>query len=418
MSEARPFPLLSDFVGVVYLPAPGFERKLSIGWSRLDFPWDEIEPQKGVWRWEKFDMLVLEAHWRGLEILPILCYTARWAATSLGPFGPPRSVKDWEEYVERVVSRYSKPPFYLRYFQVWNEPTRKAGFWKGRTEEEWVDKIFIPAARIIRRHKCFVVFGGWPCSDGLDKLDRILTYRECWRLTDIIDIHYYEMRSWQRIYDRWIAPGFCKGIWQTEIGFLTFPNYLPNAYLRGLYWALKHRWDFPEKYKLFWFAFWGAGKDAPKCLTYIEPGKKLSLSEHGKRLSVMAELLGGGRLRPFDRFSLDIPLEFTLHEEKPTAMGFEVEGRRVVVALILPPDVVRSRRRLILRLKPKGPVSGAMLVSADGSRRLPLRFERSGEILQVGLPVKEIPPQLARHYGRKVEFAICYVALDKEEKKS
>ncbi|HIE08479.1 MAG TPA: hypothetical protein EYP65_01360 [Armatimonadetes bacterium] len=75
MSEARPFPLLSDFVGVVYLPAPGFERKLSIGWSRLDFPWDEIEPQKGVWRWEKFDMLVLEAHWRGLEIVEHIQHT-------------------------------------------------------------------------------------------------------------------------------------------------------------------------------------------------------------------------------------------------------------------------------------------------------------------------------------------------------
>lgn len=181
-------PSLEDFVSVVYLPAEGFERQLAIGWARMDFAWGKIEPQQDVWVWERFDNLIREAHKRGMEVLPLLAYTASWAATEVGTKGPPKEVQDWEDYVEHVVQRYSRPPFNLHFFQVWNEPTRKAGFWRGETDEAWIDTIFIPAAKIIRRYGCQVVFGGWPVSDA-QRLDYILEYHDAWRWVDIVDVY-------------------------------------------------------------------------------------------------------------------------------------------------------------------------------------------------------------------------------------
>ena len=112
-----------------------------------------------------------QAHRYGLEILPMLGYSAPWAvAEGASGFAPPRNVADWEDFVETCVARYSRPPFNLRYFQVWNEPTLKAGFWKGETDDEFFERVYLPAARIIRRYGCKVVFSGWPCSDGVDAL--------------------------------------------------------------------------------------------------------------------------------------------------------------------------------------------------------------------------------------------------------
>ncbi len=126
-----------DFNGVVYLPAPEITQRLGIGWAREPFLWDRIEPQKDQWSWGKTDQIVQAAHAEGVEILPLLAYTALWAASIPGNWlSPPKHVEDWVDLVERVLARYSRPPFNLRYFQVWNEPSTR-GFWAGAPTESF-----------------------------------------------------------------------------------------------------------------------------------------------------------------------------------------------------------------------------------------------------------------------------------------
>ncbi len=173
-------------------------------------------------------------------------YTALGAASIPGNWlSPPKHVEDWVDFVERVLARYSRPPFNLRYFQVWNEPTRQAGFWTG-THHEFIDKIYLPAAKIIRPHNCYVVFGGWPLSNSLEELDETLAYQGAWQWTDILDVHYRDVFAWQHLYDKWVKTGKCRGIWQTEIGFTDDPKYLPNLYLWVLHWALQSGWKDPK----------------------------------------------------------------------------------------------------------------------------------------------------------------------------
>jgi GH35 family endo-1,4-beta-xylanase len=104
-----------DFNGAVYLSSPEIDKQLGIGWTRQDFSWSSIEPDKGKWSWDKMDQLVQGAHAQSVEVLPVLDYTAPWAASIPGQqFSAPRHVEDWEDYVEHVVARYSQPPFNLR----------------------------------------------------------------------------------------------------------------------------------------------------------------------------------------------------------------------------------------------------------------------------------------------------------------
>lgn len=328
IAQASSNVLFRNFNNVVYLPPSGLSKELGIGWVREGFYWENIEPQKGKWEFEGTDSLVEQAQAQGLEVLPLLGYTAPWSAsTDQEIFSPPQRTADWKEYVERIVARYSAPPFNLRYFQIWNEPTRQAKFWYG-SDTEFVDTIYLPAAQIIRRHKCYVVFGGWPASNSLQEFDRVLEYHDAWRWTDFLDIHYEALLEWQYLYDRWVKSGKCKGVWETELGFTSNPDFIPENYLSMLHWSLTAGWQNPNAYKLFWFAAWGSGADGPNCLTQTNAKGNAVLSDQGKRLAVLSQLFDAGPLSVFSDFRVT-PLP-----PNSSALGFKC-GRRIVIALFL-----------------------------------------------------------------------------------
>jgi hypothetical protein len=407
-----PRPLAPDlraFNGVDYLAAPDVMRDLGLGWARESFPvdWNAVEPAKGQWQFAKMDAKVAEAHALGVEVLPMLGYTAKWAAGAAGGFGPARDVADWEEYVERVVARYSRPPYNLRYFQVWNEPSwTPMTFWK-RSGPEWIDTVYLPAARIIRRYGCRVVLGGWADAD-VAHLNDALAWHDAWRFTDIIDIHYSPIGVWQDIWDHWLRDGRCLGVWQTEIGFHDFPEYIPNLNPRALYWALKHGWrEDADRYKLFWFASWGAGPDGAKCLTL--PGAHgTQLSAHGTRLKALTQVLGDGQLAAFDEFTTDPPLPPALDEERPTALGFRV-GPRTVIALIVDADTLKAHPTVVVTL-PKTDGKARLVSSVGESRELPA--ERVGDALVCRVPMGGLPCGVARGWGKPWRVAVGYLVVE------
>ncbi len=378
-----------NFNGVCNLPAPEVVQQLGLGWTRADFSWGGIEPEKGKWIWDRTDQLVQTAHAESLEILPILDYTAAWAEAVEGQqVGPPRHVEDWEDYVDHVVARYSRPPFSLRYFQVWNEPTREAGFWRGPSNRDFIDTVYLPAAKIVRRYNARVVFSGWPHSNSLAELDGLLGSHDAWRSTDILDVHYFGGSAWQHLYDYWLLAGKCSGIWQTEVGFTENPDYLPNAYLRALNWALRSGWNDPDQYKVFWYANWGAGPDADKCLTKTDHGK-IALTENGRRLAAINDALGGGVLAPFAEFATTPPLAPTLDESRPTALGFKVGGDRTVIALLLDKVGYQNYSSISARASLGWRPRRVEVVTASGQRR-PLEAVYKAGGVEVRVPLKSM----------------------------
>ncbi|HEV2500462.1 MAG TPA: hypothetical protein VGY31_12860 [Terriglobia bacterium] len=352
-------PTFRDFNGVVYLLGAETTKQLGIGWAREGFYWSQIEPEKGKWIWRPFDRKVRAAQSEGVQILPLLGYNVSWdAGAGASGFSPPVRVEDWEDYVDHVVARYSAPPYDLRYFQIWNEPTKEAGFWAG-TDHEFIDKVYLPAAKIIRRHHCFVVFGGWPASNSLEEFDSVLEYHDAWRWADFLDIHYEGLPDWQYLYNRWVKAGKCKGVWETELGFTSDPDFIPETYLPMLSWSLETGWKRPDQYKLFWYAAWGAGPNGPKCLSQTDARGHVILSDQGKRLALLNNLLGREALRAFTNYQV------TMGSAKGSVLGFATD-RRKVIAILLDKASLSDTQPIVARVQLSGSPKGVSVITEDG----------------------------------------------------
>jgi hypothetical protein len=120
---------------------------LGIGWVRGNnaCTWPTVEASKGTFNYSACDTWVEGINAKGAQIVMLLAYTPSWSG---GGSGIP-ATSDWTTFVQAMVTRYSAAPFNVHYFEIWNEPTKAAGFWSG-TDEQYVDILLNPAAPIIR----------------------------------------------------------------------------------------------------------------------------------------------------------------------------------------------------------------------------------------------------------------------------
>ncbi|MFL6669168.1 hypothetical protein [Burkholderia ambifaria] len=240
--------------------------------GRIDI--DRTGPSYGA----ELPPILLRNNRNGIKSLLFVGYTPAWNASVPGDgFSAPKDVAVWERYVEAVVKKYSAPPYNVKYFQIWNEAagplsggSPQASFWHGPGNNrnaalarpyadamrDYVERIHIPAARIIRKYHAYVVYGGWPDQGGLDNYMRWLEYTSPtaharmldW--VDYLDVHYLGLDSLDRLYQRYVATGKVRGLWQTEMGdtYIDNPNYLPTYFFDLAAWALDRNWDDPDKY--------------------------------------------------------------------------------------------------------------------------------------------------------------------------
>ncbi|HBY1083247.1 TPA: glycoside hydrolase family 39, partial [Klebsiella pneumoniae] len=156
------------------MSSPELSKKQGISIIRIDVPWSEIESVKGNYDYTKYDNEIIRAKKLGYDVLPVLAYAPVWNKSIKGKIGsPPLETSSWNGFVESTVKRYRAYPYNITYFQVWNEPTLKAKFWLGNNED-FVNKIYIPAAKIIKKNNGKVVFGGWPLSNSISEFDYVL----------------------------------------------------------------------------------------------------------------------------------------------------------------------------------------------------------------------------------------------------
>ena len=94
-------------------------KEAGVGWARMDFLWDDIEPSQGRWDFKKYDRLVELLSKNDIKILGLLNYNTGWAG------------QDWNSapdaglfavYAKAVVHRYKNK---VKYWEVWNEPNQE-----------------------------------------------------------------------------------------------------------------------------------------------------------------------------------------------------------------------------------------------------------------------------------------------------
>lgn len=259
----------------------------------------------------------------GVRSLLLLAYTPKWNASVPGDSkSAPVDVDAWKRYVDAVVRKYSAPPYNLRHFQIWNEAAGKlsggqlqASFWHGpdfnenqklsrpyeRAMQDYVERIHLPAARIIRSYNAYVVYGGWPDQGGLDNFRKWLEYRSplynerMLDQVDYIDTHYLPVRDLDPLYEQYVKHGPARGIWQTEIGdtYMKDPHYLPRYFFEFAVWALDRDWNDPDKY-LSMIYHWD-GYDSFRLTHRGPPTRTYNIS--GRSLIVLCQTVAGSLQR-------------------------------------------------------------------------------------------------------------------------
>jgi polysaccharide biosynthesis protein PslG len=100
-----------------------------IGWAKQEFPWEEIQPRRGQYTWQKYDELVALYEQHHLQIIARLDRPPNWTkADPRFKQGPPDDPADFGEFVAAFITHFRGR---VRYIQIWNEPNLLSE-WGGR----------------------------------------------------------------------------------------------------------------------------------------------------------------------------------------------------------------------------------------------------------------------------------------------
>jgi hypothetical protein len=98
-----------------------------LGFSHVKqtFAWQDIEPQRGEWHFERADAILAAAEQRSLKLVVRLSDAPAWVHPSLDSTtasyidAPADNMEDWATFCGTVASRY---PGRIAAYQIWNEP--------------------------------------------------------------------------------------------------------------------------------------------------------------------------------------------------------------------------------------------------------------------------------------------------------
>jgi hypothetical protein len=353
----------------------------ALSWDRYDFYWSKYEPTQGEYceeYLEDFGKQAAAYAAKGKHLLVDLDYTTPWAAERDGTFilGNQKFVRqshpdghtllqtwvhgkgstwdlkheekidlsklpitdehraDWESYVRRTVTFLQKAPYNVKFFQIWNEAYPTSSFWYGDLDT-YMQRVHLPAARIIHELGAKVVYGGWPCCGTLHEYTALLDKHKAWDSIDVLDVHYFPVSVFEYLRKECLKRGFDKSIWQTEVAFTKDINFVGNTYPRFVHWCLRNE-PSKDKYKIFFFGMWAP--DDVKAYGYqrmLYSGDSLSI--HGRCLLALGKLLKGSSTQLFEDVVCEPPLKPELNENLSSIESFLIDGKRIVVAVHLIP---------------------------------------------------------------------------------
>lgn len=216
---------------------------------RCAFSWNGIEPERGRYRFEFWDMLVAEASRAGITLIPYVAYTPEWAASSEFEFWkqPPSDPKDFANIMRTLALRYRGS---IRHWELWNEPDNQE-YWTG-SPERFAETV-IPAAQAVREvaPEVVLILGGMTQGVG-DFFKVLVSEYGLDRYVDVLALHAYP-ESWNeeraetafgtRVEEmHQIARQSGRKLWLNEMGYADY-RYQPNhASLWGTntYYAYEH----------------------------------------------------------------------------------------------------------------------------------------------------------------------------------
>lgn len=260
-------------------------KEAGVGWVRVDFLWQDIEPAQGDFYFEKYDMIVDLLSQNNINILGILDYSVDWA-TSSGEWNcPPKDNRLFVDFSLAVVRRYKNR---VKHWEVWNEPDSPI-YWKEQDGMKGYCGLLKDVYVALKEEDpyCQVLNGG--LANGISSVNRLYE-NGAKDYFDILNIHIFESplhsNPIERIALHKVAYKVMsrngdghKKIWITEIGCPGIKRYNKTAnwflgenpseyeqaaFVKGVYTELIKE---PYVEKIFWAFFrdckdhWGNGID-------------------------------------------------------------------------------------------------------------------------------------------------------------
>ncbi|MFA4993509.1 MAG: beta-galactosidase [Candidatus Omnitrophota bacterium] len=167
--------------------AASLMQEAGVGWVRVDFLWQDIEPQEGNFDFVKYDCIVQVLRSKGIHILGILHYSADWAS-SCGEWNcPPKDNKLFINYTNKVIQRYKDQ---VKYWELWNEPDSST-YWK---EQDGLKSYCVLLKEVYAAAKqidpeCKILNGG--IANGMSSINKLYD-NGAKDYFDILNIHFFE----------------------------------------------------------------------------------------------------------------------------------------------------------------------------------------------------------------------------------
>lgn len=111
--------------------------RLGVKWIKLQFAWDELEPQRGVFSqtFYSYRLLVQRANQQGLNVMISIVKAPAWARATAEEDGPPVNPQDLASFITRMMGEVRVDLYGNSYFdaiEIWNEPNLRRE-WNGGT---------------------------------------------------------------------------------------------------------------------------------------------------------------------------------------------------------------------------------------------------------------------------------------------
>ncbi len=200
-------------------------KEAGIGFVRMDFLWEDIEPQEGEFYFSRYDLIVDLLYENNIGMLGLLNYTAAWASVNGKWNYPPRENRLFVNYAVKVAERYKNK---VKYWEVWNEPD-SATYWAPqdglKSYCRLLKEVYVALKKI--DPQCKVLNGG--IAEGIGSVNHLYN-NGAGGYFDILNIHFFETPLHRDaikaviVYPKLVYKKMCakgdagKKIWITEIG--------------------------------------------------------------------------------------------------------------------------------------------------------------------------------------------------------
>ena len=264
---------------------------------RWGFRWDDVEANEGVYRWGVTDATIGALSSRGMQVLPVMTGSPKWAAPTFGtaPVDTEAARTGWQRFLEAAVERYgpggqfwTNPTLYraefpgrpirpIKTWQIWNEENLRAGAQHVKPRKY---------ARLVRLSheaidaadpKAKLLLGGMPGyvdSHAWTYLNKLYKFRGLKHDFDAVAVHPYsadfghvfvQLQKMRRVMRK--HHDSKTGLWITELGWGSkrpSQSQPINKGPRGQKKLLKAVFPLLERYRHRWnlkHAFWYRWRD-------------------------------------------------------------------------------------------------------------------------------------------------------------